>query len=560
MADAIMEDGDGGPNLQMQGAVCVLDELFRHFLALQTANNAVDQGPNTNTDRSFVVQCGQETSEYTCASYRAALSRGFRPIDDLHPDPFLEYDDISDGLMFETSFGVERYTNAAWYSRGTLQGKTALEIMSHLSSRRTPYTYSIENDNVTPLQQIVPPSVVLDINRRLEEIEEAGLFEDELESVNGLPSYHVSLVSKGENVVERGTITASVLSLVEPYIDHVLLPKVQKAMNSTSLVVSDIFLRKYGSSASADIPGRNKLTAHYDVFNYATAVIALGETASDGKNGHYAVLPGVDGEGGTSHAALRRYFPLSTGEAILHSWRVKHGVSIDPVQQMASLVVWFSIDTKDNVDNYLSSDGYQSILPPSPSWLVTSAQIDNDSVGQYVLHSAIESLPFYCGDDSLSLEDVQLWSGQELKSYEVLIKSASSGNSDALTRLGSLCRNVDLSTVCEKEIHAMLQGLRSACAYGRLDCDPLDTCIDGDDDSEDEDTPVRLARLLWFEAALRGNAQAQRLLGDEALLGSDAPSPESTIMASTLYALAAQQGHSAGVLALTDTIEMKGEI
>ena len=37
MADAIM-DGNGGPNLQIQGAMGILDELYRHFLSTDNRN------------------------------------------------------------------------------------------------------------------------------------------------------------------------------------------------------------------------------------------------------------------------------------------------------------------------------------------------------------------------------------------------------------------------------------------------------------------------------------------------------------------------------------------
>jgi len=73
-ADAILDEG--GPNLQLQGACLVLDELLLFHLEQQQADPIVAL-------QTFVVQCGSIEKESSCASNMAAKSRGFRPLQDL---------------------------------------------------------------------------------------------------------------------------------------------------------------------------------------------------------------------------------------------------------------------------------------------------------------------------------------------------------------------------------------------------------------------------------------------------------------------------------------------
>jgi hypothetical protein len=73
-ADTILENG--GPNLQLQGASLVLDELLFFHLEQQ-------QGDPIGALQNFVVHCGSIEKESSCASYMAANSRGFRPLKDL---------------------------------------------------------------------------------------------------------------------------------------------------------------------------------------------------------------------------------------------------------------------------------------------------------------------------------------------------------------------------------------------------------------------------------------------------------------------------------------------
>lgn len=182
-------------------------------------------------------------------------------------------------------------------------------------------------------------------------------------------------------------------------------------------------------------------------------------------------------------------------------------------------MVWFDVENAE-VTNDLCSDENKHVLPPPPAWLVESAYIDNDGVDQYVLASAMESLAFYCNGSDLFLEDVMTsWSGRELRMHDLMIESASQGNSDASNRLACLCRNEEMSTArCKQMIGSYLNkfcGLRLRC----------------------EET--HWLRWLWETMLLKGVHLAS--------------STESIVMSSVLhvYALTAQQGEATGVLALT---------
>lgn len=93
-ADAILEEG--GPNLQLQGACLVLDELLLTHLQHQ-------QEDPIGALQTFVVQCGSIEKETSCASYMAAYSRGFRPLKN---------------LLRESSI----YTKSTYASSGSLDG------------------------------------------------------------------------------------------------------------------------------------------------------------------------------------------------------------------------------------------------------------------------------------------------------------------------------------------------------------------------------------------------------------------------------------------------------
>ena len=71
MADCLMDES----NLQFQGALQVLDDLFYHHLNTSNSNRPMDEILST-----FVVQCGGMESEWHFASHRAVKARGFKPL------------------------------------------------------------------------------------------------------------------------------------------------------------------------------------------------------------------------------------------------------------------------------------------------------------------------------------------------------------------------------------------------------------------------------------------------------------------------------------------------
>jgi hypothetical protein len=108
MADSVLKE----TNIQVQGAMLLLDDLFYYHLQRSNANTV------EGMISSFVVQSGSAESEYHCASYMAALNRGFKPLKDLtydqsHAYAHLEHLDLEDedldSLVFDISSGIERY-------------------------------------------------------------------------------------------------------------------------------------------------------------------------------------------------------------------------------------------------------------------------------------------------------------------------------------------------------------------------------------------------------------------------------------------------------------------
>jgi hypothetical protein len=146
------------------------------------------------------------------------------------------------------------------------------------------------------------------------------------DSVDGLPSLHLNLLSQGKPLLDNdnnndddktkdnkndetidndessfGSHIYKLYNLVRPYVYENLLPTVDRLLNDKNnnnntntinyssknnkkLRVSDIFLRRYGQDICGDMT-RNGISIHYDVFSRITAVIALDDVASNGDNG-----------------------------------------------------------------------------------------------------------------------------------------------------------------------------------------------------------------------------------------------------------------------------------
>jgi hypothetical protein len=146
MADSLLTDG--GPNLQLKGALLVLDDLFLHHLQREREHHqSSDNGTRVNDVaddswaiqalRNFVVHCGDEDEEeeqpeeglanpqdrpwrstsHVAASAMAAALRGFVPLRDMVRKASIYdsscYDGDVTGLVLDPAVGSDRYRTAS---------------------------------------------------------------------------------------------------------------------------------------------------------------------------------------------------------------------------------------------------------------------------------------------------------------------------------------------------------------------------------------------------------------------------------------------------------------
>lgn len=713
VCDAWIADAtDGAPNLQLQGALLVLDELFCHFLKLENNSNSARLGTvnkNKESDKStaqkkcrwtFVVQCGDTNNIFTCASHQAAIARGFCSLDDgkmYHSDDEYDWDE---GMIFNYSVGIHRYTTSALTLQGTKSGNKILEILSYLSKNRRSYDFQknggeksssgtiistnrqqslpqciidehVHGTIIAKLNGIITRKKVQIINSILNDIKnEDGLCFDP-DSVDGLPSLHLSLVADGEILIENVVKdnaedsdfstklerkASKLLDYILPCVNNSILPIVQRILNSTTIQVSDIFLRCYGddyehaadSIKNSRDGGESRLgiPAHYDVFSLATVVIPLDDSAVDGENGLYTLISSDfdDRQGVTNHAALRRYFQLQPGDAIFHTWDVQHGVDIaDYSGTRSSLVIWFTEGSssggdEEKIRNLLMVENGNSIELKSKKHdynmrnSVEDESYNNDDarireniesvlkrlttkvksneyecpVSTFILGSALESTEAYFIDDR-SKQQLQYHDHCQQRSLDLYILSAKNGNTNAINRLGNLCKdsNVYLSQSQTLQILGLLDELTKT-QEGTIavvgdsnsgEIDPVLRKLDLDKKKLIETTQTKnkgedrygarqdtknqliddsyvssdnMARQLWYEAAKQGNLLAQVSLAEECFEvatdliskgNNDYPTTEGYktnfsfpslvnvfTMAAVLYVLAAQQrDHSAKI-------------
>jgi len=143
MADSSLDEA----NIQLQGAVLVLDDLFGFHLK---RSNACDL---ENLVSNFIVQCGRIESEYHCASYMSARFRGFRPLKDLwrlledsesgvlscessykYVQGLSEEDEDPDAMMFDVHNGLEKYNSRDLSSHDALSIMNILQRVSASTS------------------------------------------------------------------------------------------------------------------------------------------------------------------------------------------------------------------------------------------------------------------------------------------------------------------------------------------------------------------------------------------------------------------------------------------
>jgi hypothetical protein len=495
---------------------------------------------------------------------------------------------------------IRRWTEEAIQCRGTISGLKALKSLREASEKRLPYIFEEENADfdvskevVNPelQRQLLPLAVTRDVSRIVKEMEAEGCLSTNLDSVDGLPSFHLNLVSNGKPLFPKnddGSAKKSVdpqfvqnvqkiRDLVGPHIYNELLPKVKKMVKSENIQVQDIFLRRYGQDCE---DARKGISAHYDVFSKVTSVIALDDVAEEGNNGLYTTvsteLDKVKRQT-SNHASLRRYFPLREGDGVVHTWDVLHGVDVLPGSDRTSLIVWFTEETSSHsrgIDN-------GTISP----WLVRDYKAHpEDDVTQFVLASALESAHGltsrqsdqrnrndgadetnnqYTNDAAMfqSMSSVYMEHGSSpdnmlLSPQELYLKSAAQGNVFALSRLGRVCESEGwASTEMQEEARALLETLR------------MPTDIPEPLVPEGLSLGQSMAWRYWFEGAVRGNPAAQFSLADDmvfhAVVATKSDSTNETLagetrlLAAVLFGLAAQQGNEDAIDKLAQVVELE---
>eukprot|EP00977_Amphora_coffeiformis_P025276 scaffold19102_cov172-Amphora_coffeaeformis.AAC.5 len=456
---------------------------------------------------------------------------------------------------------IERLSENAIRARGTVDGLVNIKKLSELCAQRLPFHFDgvkvqqgKQQSVISKLPSLLPLSVTKQIFEKVECMLKKGWLSTNPDSVDGLPSFHLNIVSNGKPIAyseskeldEFQEEIQSIFDLVGPHIYENLLPQVNQQLGTDTIEVSDIFIRRYGQDM-LDGKSRDGISAHYDVFSRVTSVVALDDVAREGRNGLFTTAKEVsaDGDARTSnHAALRRFFPLSCGDAVVHTWDVLHGVDVEEGIDRTSLIVWF---TEKN-----SSDA--TVSP----WLKNHPHLDSDNVAQFVLASAMESVESTLPSDATerkrnSAQSMhhEISSEKETssvglhKAINLYLASALRENDFAMTRLGSLIEEDLLDSKSLAKAEQILDDLQKKRSI------EYPSWVH----HEEETDNIGLAFQFWYEASIRGNPVAQFALGDE-IMASAAHESDARLLAATLFGLAAQQGNEQAQESLTRLVQL----
>ncbi|KAL9180859.1 hypothetical protein ACHAXT_011312 [Thalassiosira profunda] len=447
-----------------------------------------------------------------------------------------------DGLGINLPRYIPFLNEFAFRQRGTDQGIAALHALKLLSERRVPFDFAAHEmhpptidgerrpqrrTNVVSRQkQVLPLNEIDAVMRIVNEIKARKWLSDNPDSVDGLPSLHLNLITNGKPLFERSDddddeseVTFSrcisdMVDILRPYLYDDLLPEVRKLTNSSAVEISDVFIRNYGRVDDRDEgAARYGLSAHYDVTAATTSVIAMDDTAAAGTQGLYTIPPSPK-LGASGHAALRRFFPLAKGDGVVHTYDVLHGVDN---KARTSLIVWFT----DGVDE----DEDKTVNQP---WLLNPT----DDIGEFVLGLASESVMEEDGSHALLKNAID--------QYAMYLKSASRGNIFAMTALAQMC---DDERVPDSE-YRNIYDLASQEEYNPF----LPRTL-----TKAERTPAcrDFAQALWYRASIQGGHRAAQVaLADDIMLQYMSQREElSTVeqenmltMASTLFTMALARG------------------
>jgi hypothetical protein len=386
----------------------------------------------------------------------------------------------------------------------------------------------VSNKSVVSLQKdILPSSERISIIKIIDEIKAKKMLSTNPDSVDGLPSLHLNLISNGmplfdaedpscddekEQVPKTFAQCISKLNeILHPHLYENLLPSVRQLVNSSTVEISDVFVRSYGvlddlhdnNNNNHEAKARFTLSPHYDITAYSTCVIALDSTSSTGKNGLYTIPRSK--RISTNNAALRQFFPIQKGDGVVHTFDILHGVDVDPDlnRSRTSLIVWF-VDSKCK-----GSDARRT-------WLENRT----DDVSQFVsgLASEIEN-------------------GASAETLELYLSSASQGNVFAMTALAQFCNDGKLPESEYRRIFRLI---------------PPNPFLP-DEESVSSPSGEALANALWYHAAIVGgnrvaqNALAHNLMARYASTESDLSTDEKQdllLISSVLFTLAYSQGYN----------------
>ena len=469
------------------------------------------------------------------------------------------FDDVND-LGIRTSSLVQSLNLYTISQRGTDKALSALQLLEKLSKRRNPFDWKKDyfiNDNdeknVISLQQdVLSSDVVNQINEIVYTIRKNNWLSTNPDSVDGLPSLHLNLISNGKALFESNVVrndaskkevtfekcVLSMIELLEPILNEKLLPSVQKLTNS-KVQISDVFIRNYGNLDLKDASNeesierktesktRYTLSPHYDITAFATCVVALDSTAETGRNGLYTV-PTEKGFV-SNNAALRKFFPLKSGNGVVHSYDILHGVDVNPtlVKPRTSLIVWFTEKGSHDKDDVSRGE---SVNQP---WLLNP----KGDIGQFILGLASD-----CNEEE---DGSHLKLKQSTDRLSLYISSSSKGNCFAITQLAQMCDDGQVNSDHYQEILALL-----------IELDPLNPYIPHQDFTDDDTSMMcqRLAPPLWYYASVKGgNRIAQVSLADEIMLQymtkrenlTTEQEEDMLMIASSLFTMASFQGHDA---------------
>ena len=483
---------------------------------------------------------------------------------------------------------IRYYIEKAVERMGTPDGHYALEYLNELTSQRKSYNFttsSINENNsgcsstISAIPQLLPPSMLEELLRQSKDMER--FMNTNLDSVDGIPSIHLNLWVRGkerfandENVDKMEEYPTGykngiqkLLKLLKPYLCQVLLPHVQTLMNDSSIMIDEVFLRRYG-----DDVGRRSISAHFDCYSRVTAVIALDDVACNGNNGLYTTTTRTSPvEQPCNHVALRRYFPLRKGDGVVHSWDVLHGVDVEPGLVRTSLIVWFVSPYPTHKINHIQKSSKtlpsttlwnraQSISEPAP-WVSQRFDLAINDVAQFVLASILEASPSLDDHD----DDISI-------SYELYLKSAALGNAFALDRLGWMFYE-------DKGGISSTQAISAKFVAEKLHSSSnLIASLHLEDHSDDKSIPciLSLAKRFWYEGAIRGVAQSQlalayhlkkeaeemmmkktQLTSEELPDNDEDEGQKLRLMAAVFASLAEQQGEEDAATYLTDLVNQE---